>query len=163
MPTGTPSQLTITPGADEGPRIDPPETCATHPGSAYIRVYGHGTRRFSVAPKDKPSGCVTPPAGDAPAEQCPEIDFNRFLWSLADVLRANGAGSGEFGLSDCFRSKPDMRYVVVVHDWKHADAAVTAVDAELRKWGIGDSLGVGVEGIPCRIGHGEESTARARR
>jgi hypothetical protein len=38
---------------------------------------------------------------------------------------------------------------VHITDWKFVDAAVLAVDAELKRWGAGGSLGVSVSGINC--------------
>jgi hypothetical protein len=36
-----------------------------------------------------------------------------------------------------------------VHDWRFVDEALRAIDAELRRWNIGDDYGLSVSGIPC--------------
>jgi hypothetical protein len=135
---GDRSQLTTPIGAEAGPRIDDPKTCddssGTGPG-AYIRVHGHGQRRFQMG-RD---ACVF------------ADDFGR---AVIARLGAQGIQTIGLGLGVCGDIRGDYdawNISVSILDWKHADAAIAAVDAELRARDAGHFFGISVRGIGCAV------------
>lgn len=148
---GDPSQLTTPIGAADGPLIDAPLSCddpsGTGPG-AYIRVHGHGQRRFQMG-SDARTSCPEPPA--TPTGCIFADDFGR---AVIARLGAQGIQTIGLGLGVCGDIGGDYdawNVSVSIHDWKHADAAIAAVDAELRARDAGHFFGISVRGIGCAV------------
>jgi hypothetical protein len=157
-PLGTSDQLTIEPGAYSGPRIDPPEYCHCDgdgfSSGAYIRVHGSGTRRLVMAAEGLERGaCQEPPPSNAPEDVCPVVTADAIFNAVFARLTSEGVPANGIGLGVCGRPEgfdlDAWKDSVGVNDWKFADAAVRAVDEELKRWGAGGSLGVSVRGIDC--------------
>ncbi|MDI3290836.1 hypothetical protein [Polyangium sp. 15x6] len=147
---GQPSQITLVSSAD-GVSFDPPKTCrGQYPDSPqyYIRVHGHGKRRIEYTQR-KPNECDKPDA-----KACPNVHFMSFGMSTLGALRAelgkdnaSSVGAGACGET----SGPIERWNVSnqVHDFRHVDEALRIMDAELRRWNIGDDWGLTLAGIEC--------------
>jgi len=148
---GDPSQLTTPIGSADGPAIDAPKTCddttGTGPG-AYIRVHGHGQRRIEMG-RDALARCTEPPA--TPTGCVFSDDFGRAVIARLGAQSIETIGLG-LGVCGSVSSTYDgWNFSVSVHDWTHADAAIAAVDAELRARDVGHFFGVSVRGIGCAV------------
>jgi hypothetical protein len=142
---GDRSQMTTPIAAPAGPKIDAPEVCEDHGGpGAYIRVHGHGTRPIEMGTVAKTrcttgSGCVF------------ADDFGRAVIARLGQQRIDTIG---LGLGVCGDSGGDYdawNVSISVLDWRHADAAIAAVDAELAAHDVSNSFGVSVRGIACSV------------
>jgi hypothetical protein len=145
--------MTIVPGAADGPSIDAPEHCAGigWEGGDYIRVHGHGVRRMDY--QRKPGPCDVP---DADVQACPTISIHAFSASTMKALQAklgeNNAGGD--GLGVCGDARAPLSHWKVssrVHDWRFVDEALRVIDAELRRWNLGDDYGLSVSGLLCIV------------
>jgi len=136
---GHPSQLTIRPGAPNGPQIDPPQTCrgrGAHVNGVYIAVHGPGHRGVVLRP-DRET-CTAPPAEDA---KCTTVSYEAFGRAITARMTAMGiTGFGGPGLGVCASSQAGeldpSKLAMEIIDWRDADRAIHAVDAELRRWGV---------------------------
>lgn len=148
---GARTQLMTPTGAPEGPAIDAPAVCDDTSGAgpgAYIRVHGHGQRRFEMG-REALARCTEPPA--TPTGCVFADDFGRAVIARLD---AQGIQTIGLGLGVCGEIRGDYdawNMSVSVHDWKHADAAIAAVDAELRARDVGHFFGVSIRGISCSV------------
>jgi hypothetical protein len=151
-PLGSAYELRTPIGRSDGVTIDAPEFCNEHhdwAGGAYIRVHGHGWRKFAIA-----HGCKEQPLDRA---TCPEIDVLAFADAVNEEMfrRLGTRGAGVGVCSDIFvdrskwRGRSDLSSSVT--RWRDADEAVEVVDAMLRRWDIGDAYGVSARGIICAL------------
>lgn len=98
------------------------------------------------------SACKEPPKSDAAASECPEIFADAFGRAVSARLAAQGIQSTGIGAGVCGNTRggyDDWHFSISISDWKDADAAVAAVDAELRRWGAGHFFDVTVRGVSC--------------
>ena len=148
---GDRSQLTTPIGAETGPSIDAPKTCdegADQGPGAYLRVHGHGQRRIEMG-REALARCTEPPA--TPTGCVFADDFGR---AVIARLGAQGIQTIGLGLGVCGDARGDYdawNFSVSIQDWKHADAAIAAVDAELRARDVANHFGVSVRGIGCAV------------
>lgn len=148
---GDRSQLTTPIGAAEGPAIDAPQTCDDpgHNGpGTYIRVRGHGQRQIQMG-REAMASCPEPPA--TPTGCVFADDFGR---AVIARLGAQGIRTIGLGLGACGRIDGDYdawNISVSILDWAHADAAIAAVDAELRERDVANHFGITVRGIGCAV------------
>lgn len=112
-----------------------------------IRVSATGSRKLAVGRQGLARGaCEALTAADEGAATCPEVSVGFLAAQAIDALTPRGVTTG-WGLSPCGdvrAAEDDWLISVKVNDWKHADAAVAAVVAQLQKWNIRGSLGVSV-------------------
>jgi len=150
---GSPGQFQNPTGA----KIDTPETCE---GGTYIRVYGAGTRQLLMGQEGKPRGCSEPAPAGASEDQCREVFADAFGRAVIARLANAGVQATGLGLGACGKIQggfDEWRYSVSINDWGAADATVSAVQAELDRWGLGHHFGVTVREIPCAIPLAESS------
>ncbi|MDC0744950.1 hypothetical protein [Polyangium mundeleinium] len=151
---GQPSQITLVPSA-EGVSFEPPKTCrGQYPDAPqyYIRVHGHGTRRIDYSKRD-PNECDTP---DADPVACPKVHYMAIGLSVLGAMtkalgerNANGLGLG--ACADGSGPLDQWNLSSSIQDFRHADEALRIIDAELRRWNIGDDWGLSVSGIECAV------------
>lgn len=140
---GHPSQISLVSSAD-GVSFDPPKTCrGSYPDAPeyYIRVHGHGTRRLDYSRRDT-NECDAP---DADPIACPKVHFSSF--GKAMLARLGGPGLG--ACADASAPLDQWNISPRIHDFRHADEALRIIDAELRRWNIGDDWGLSSSGIKC--------------
>lgn len=138
------------------PAADPPRRCVGAGGGDrghWIRVEGAGTRQLAMGRgvAGDPA-CNTP---DADPTACPIVQVDAFGMDVLARLRAalgpdqaDGLGMGlcgEIGPIDAWNMG------VRIHDWRHADAAVSLVVARMAAWDLGGEFGVSVSGISCAV------------
>ncbi|MDC3988932.1 hypothetical protein [Polyangium jinanense] len=152
---GQPSQITLVPSA-EGVSFEPPKTCrGQYPDAPqyYIRVHGHGTRQIDYSRRDL-NECDAP---DADPVACPKVHFHAFSLSVHGAMqKALGEMSVEgLGLGACAdpsdAPSPQWNWSSRIHDFRHADEALRIIDAELRRWNIGDDWGLSIGGFDCVV------------
>ncbi|UQA55974.1 hypothetical protein [Polyangium aurulentum] len=149
---GQPSQLSLVSSAD-AVSFDPPKTCrGSYPDAPeyYIRVHGHGTRRLDYGRRDA-NECDAP---DADPVACPKVHFMSFGVSVLGAMRAKlgEMNADTLGLGACADSSAPLdqwNMSARIHDFRHADEAIRIIDAELRRWNIGDDWGLSISGIMC--------------
>ena len=154
MVTGQPSQITLVP-SPEGVSFEPPKTCrGSYPDAPeyYIRVHGHGTRRIDYTHRD-PNACDAP---DADPVACPKVHFMAIgVWVLGAMKKTLGEMNADtLGLGACADSNAPLEQWNMsnrIHDFRHADEALRVIDAELRRWNIGDDWGLSISGIDCEV------------
>jgi hypothetical protein len=74
--------------------------------------------------------------------------------AVMERLQALGVKTDGFGGGVCDGSSHDYdgwNISLNVNDWRSADAAIEAVDAELKRWGVGHFFGVSVRGTDCAM------------
>ncbi|UQA55973.1 hypothetical protein [Polyangium aurulentum] len=140
---GHPSQISLVSSAD-GVSFDPPKTCqGLYPDAPeyYIRVHGHGTRRLDYSQRE-PNECDVP---DADPVACPKVHFSAFAKAMLPRLTGLGLGA----CADASAPLDQWNISPRINDFRHADEALRIIDAELRRWNIGDDWGLSIIGIPC--------------
>lgn len=140
---GTPSQLTTPIGSPSGVSIDSPAQCNDDSLAAYIRVNGHGTR--TIAFGSAAQACTT-------SSSCiSNDDLGRGVIARLDALGIPTIG---FGLGVCGAVSDDYatwNMSISIQDWTDVDAAVAAVDDELRAQNVGQFFGISVRAITCAV------------
>jgi hypothetical protein len=84
------------------------------------------------------------------------VYFGAFGRSVLSAMQAKlGQNNADtLGLGACAQSSAPLEQWNVssrVHDFRHADEALRIIDAELRRWDIGDDWGLSIAGIDCDV------------
>ncbi|HEY2407248.1 MAG TPA: hypothetical protein VGI10_14660 [Polyangiaceae bacterium] len=152
-PFGDPQQMTIAPGASEGPSVTAPQLCGDTGWSAgaYIKVHGHGARHFNYT---HTRGACDAPEADPGA--CPTVSILAFAGAVIVALRARlGASHADgLGLGVCGNFNGPLSQWNIssrVHDWRFVDEALRVIDEELRRWNLGDDYGLSISGFDCAV------------
>jgi hypothetical protein len=147
--------MTIVPGAHDGPSVDAPKHCdgSGWSGGDYIAVHGHGARRFDFDRRPPLGPCDV---ADADPVVCPTVSIHAFSRSTLTAMqtRLGEANVDGLGLGVCADARwPLAQWNVSsrVHDWRFVDEALKTIDAELRRWNLGDDYGLSVSGISCTV------------
>ncbi|MDI1446999.1 hypothetical protein [Polyangium sp. 6x1] len=148
---GQPSQITLVSSA-EGVSFEPPKSCrGSYPDAPeyYIRVHGHGKRQIDYSKRD-PNACDAP---DADPVACPKVHFMAIGSSVLGAMKkALGENADTLGLGACADHNVPLDQWNMssrVHDFRYADEALRIIDAELRRYDIGDDWGLSISGIEC--------------
>ncbi|MDI3286648.1 hypothetical protein [Polyangium sp. 15x6] len=152
MVKGQPSQITLVSSA-EGVSFEPPKTCrGSYPDAPeyYIRVHGHGKRRIDYSKRD-PNECDAPGADPV---ACPKVHYMAIGMSALGAMRKTlgKMNAHTLGLGACADSNAPLDQWNMssrISDFRHADEALRIIDAELRRWDIGDDWGLSITGIEC--------------
>ncbi|MDI3288707.1 hypothetical protein [Polyangium sp. 15x6] len=149
---GQPSQITLVSSA-EGVSFEPLKTCkGSYPDAPeyYIRVHGHGKRRIEYSSRGG-NECDAP---DADPVACPNVHFMAIGGSVLGAMRKKlgELNAHTLGLGACADSNAPLEQWNMssrIGDFRHADEALRIIDAELRRWDIGDDWGLSITGIVC--------------
>lgn len=147
---GEPAAFTLAGQTVGGVAVSAPKSCKE---GAYIALDGDGPRKLVLA---RDVGHQIPECAQPPddAQACPNVQVDYFAKAVAQRLREAdievlGAGLGPCG--DIDGSYDEWNFAFGVNDWAQADAAVRIVAEEMRRWQIGNRVGVAVQAIPCAV------------
>lgn len=143
-------------GAVHDVRVLAPISC--EPGDAYIQLEREGGLR-RIGTKRSPQGgfdegCMVLPDASTSSDPtvCPVINPMALMHAVETQMRTQTMQVNGMGVGPCtetWSDYDDARISIGVTDWRHADALVEMMAAELRRWDVSGTIGVAVRGIKC--------------
>lgn len=148
-PAGEPEQFTLGGQDLGGVTVAESRECGKW-GARYIEVRGSGTRRLMLA-SEMPDGSQKCTEAPEDPDACPQVQIDHFVAAVWPQLSEAGVHAIGTGLGPCGEegSYDDWNFSIAISDWSKADQAVQIVADEMKRWSIGNQMGVAIRSQYC--------------